>query len=38
MEAFRKKAMEVHPDKGGTSEMFNRVQTAYQQGMSNLAG
>lgn len=37
-EAYRKKAMEVHPDKGGTSEMFNRVQTAYQQGMSNLAG
>ena len=37
-EAYRKKAMEVHPDKGGSSEMFNRVKTAYEQGLSNLAG
>ena len=34
--AFRKKAMEVHPDKGGTSEDFNRVQNAYTQAINQL--
>lgn len=33
-EAYRRKAMESHPDRGGNSETFNRVQTAYQQGLS----
>jgi hypothetical protein len=32
-EAYRKKAMEVHPDKGGTSEMFTIVKNAYDQGL-----
>lgn len=33
-EAYRRKAMESHPDRGGNSERFNLVQNAYQQGMS----
>jgi len=33
-EAYRKKAMECHPDRGGSTEKFNRVQTAYQQGLA----
>jgi hypothetical protein len=32
-EAYRKKAMEHHPDKGGTPEMFNKIHKAYQQGI-----
>lgn len=33
-EAYRKKAMETHPDKGGNSEKFNLIQIAYQQGLT----
>lgn len=29
--AYRKKVMETHPDKGGSTESFNKVQNAYQQ-------
>lgn len=32
-EAFRKKAMHIHPDKGGTSEQFYIVKNAYEEGM-----
>lgn len=32
--AYRKKAMETHPDRAGNSEKFNLIQTAYQQGLS----
>ena len=28
--AFRKKAHEVHPDKGGDAEVFKKVNEAYQ--------
>lgn len=34
--AYRKKSMEAHPDKGGTTEMFNRIAKAYEQGISQL--
>jgi hypothetical protein len=29
--AYRKKAMECHPDKGGTPEKFQRIQRAYEE-------
>ena len=35
-EAFRKKAMQYHPDRGGNIEMFDSIQKAYQQGLSLL--
>lgn len=35
-EAFRKKAMQYHPDRGGNAEMFNRIQNAYQQGLASI--
>jgi hypothetical protein len=31
--AYREKAKETHPDKGGTPEQFDVVQTAYQEGV-----
>jgi len=35
-DAYRKKVMEVHPDRGGSSDMFNRVKVAYEQALANL--
>ena len=29
-EAWRKKALEAHPDKGGSEQAFNEVQAAYE--------
>lgn len=34
-EAYRRKAFETHPDRGGSTEKFNAVQTAYEQGMAS---
>ncbi len=33
-EAYRKKAMVHHPDKGGNAEMFHKIQKAYEQGVN----
>lgn len=35
--AYRKKAMEAHPDKGGSSEQFNKIKIAYDHALSQLA-
>jgi hypothetical protein len=35
-EAYRKKAAIHHPDKGGDSEMFNKVTEAYRQALQQL--
>lgn len=35
-EAYRRKVMIVHPDKGGTTDLFNKVKNAYELGLSQL--
>lgn len=35
-EAYRKKAMQHHPDKGGNSNTFAIITNAYQQGLNSL--
>lgn len=35
-EAYRKKAAIYHPDKGGDTEMFNKVTEAYKQGLNQI--
>lgn len=34
--AYRKRAMDTHPDRGGTTEGFHKVQDAYKQAMEAL--
>lgn len=36
-EAYKRMAQVHHPDVGGSVEMFNRINTAYQQGLKNLS-
>jgi len=33
--AYRCKAMQTHPDRGGTNAQFNEVQQAYEKGMAS---
>lgn len=35
--AFRRQAMDAHPDRGGSVEAFQRIQRAYQQGLESQA-
>lgn len=35
-EAYRKKAMETHPDKGGDADMFAKIQHAYKQATASV--
>lgn len=35
-DAYRKMVQVHHPDAGGTTEMFNRINSAYQQGLKSL--
>lgn len=35
--AYRKEAMRTHPDAGGSSEAFQRVRRAYEQGLAQFA-
>lgn len=35
-EAYRKKALTAHPDKGGSNEAFREISEAYEQGLNQL--
>jgi curved DNA-binding protein CbpA len=35
--AFRKRALETHPDRGGDAELFRSVQRAYEQALARRA-
>lgn len=37
LSAYREKAKETHPDKGGTPEQFTVIQDAYQEGIKKFA-
>jgi len=36
--AFRKRALETHPDRGGEAEQFRKVQSAYEKLVKKLGG
>lgn len=36
LNAYRQKAMEFHPDKGGTHDQFIKIQAAYKEGLEQI--